>query len=1007
MSGEVMRDTSPMEPAPPMVGRLAERVLLEEQLALARAGHGRLAIVGGEAGIGKTTLARDLAVHARARGCAVLLGQSYDLMAVAPYGPWLDLFQRQGTGPGPAPTPDVFAGGLPEITNQMDVFVQVRAYLRALAESGPVLLVLEDAHWADPASLDMLRYIGVQSASIPLLVLVTYRVEELTRQNPFFRLLPNLIRETNGLRIDLKPLARRELRDFVESRYDLAESDIDRLVAYLDRHAEGNPFFVNELMRALEGEGEAGLLRGEGGWRLARIEGIVVPPLVRQVIETRVARMGNVTRDALAVAAVIGQDVLLDLWSHVAGIDEATMLDIVDRAIEGYLFNASPDGTRVQFVHALTREALYQGIAPPRRRLIHQAVARALRDRAPVDPDPIAYHFRQAGDPAAPEWLMAAGERAQRAYAWLSARDRFMAAAGLLVDIPSQQLTRARLLYRCSRLQRYSDAANGIDNLRIAARLAGSAGEKVLAAEAVYSRGLLHCFADDWENGVNEMAAGIAEMEALSPEEGRVGWTTVNWMADALPSIELPLSSDIDPAAERLIAAGINHRRGGLPWFMAAAGHLDQASGMARQFLHHVEGIESGPLVLSSSAHAHFGLGIALASAGHPEEAREAFGKARGIYDQLDHHAVIAFCYLTELNDVLIPYFAGNQAGLRQLVEQADLALDKAGGALPLELSRHRAHLAPMYLDGRWDEARLIASTFTTHGNYVLRRQVTRAIAPIAFHQGCFEEAWEHVRGLLPDGAGTAPGAAVLLDALMLQRLAVELCLATGDIGGAMDWVDANRRWLEWSNATLGRSEYEVSRARLAIRQGDAEGAKMLAGHAIERALTPRQPLALLHARRCLGDLLTSEGRRELARVELADALSLADDVESPFERARVLISLAAAQEACDNTDATRMAAEARATFEALGAAPDLAHADKVLAALAPNPLEREAHLGLTNRELDVLRLAAQGLTDVEIGERLYISSRTVSQHLRSIYGKLQIRSRAAATRFAIEHDLA
>ena len=181
----------------------------------------------------------------------------------------------------------------------------------------------------------------------------------------------------------------------------------------------------------------------------------------------------------------------------------------------------------------------------------------------------------------------------------------------------------------------------------------------------------------------------------------------------------------------------------------------------------------------------------------------------------------------------------------------------------------------------------------------------------------------------------------------------------------------------------------------------------MLVDHAIERALTPVQPLALLNARRCLGDLLVCDGQRELARVELVEALSLADAVESPFERARTLVSLADAQEACDNTDATRMAAEARATFEVLRAAPDLARADKVLVGLSSNPPEREARLGLTNRELDVLRLAAQGLTDVEIGKQLYISSRTVSQHLRSLYGKLQIRSRAAATRFAIEHDLA
>ncbi|MDQ3657819.1 MAG: AAA family ATPase, partial [Chloroflexota bacterium] len=773
-----------------MVGRLAERVLLEEQLALARAGHGRLAIVGGEAGIGKTTLARDLAVHARARGCAVLLGQSYDLMAVAPYGPWLDLFQRQGTETGSAPTPDVFAGGLPGITNQMDVFVQVRAYLQALAESGPVLLVLEDVHWADPASLDMLRYIGVHSTSIPLLVLVTYRVEELSRQNPFFRLLPNLIRETDGLRIDLKPLARRELRDFVESRYDLAESDIDRLVAYLDRHAEGNPFFVNELLRALEGEGEAGLFRREGGWRLAGIEGIVVPPLVRQVIETRVARMGNVTRDALAVAAVIGQDVLLDLWSHVAGIDEGTMLDIVDRAIEGYLFNASPDGTRVQFVHALTREALYQGIAPPRRRLIHQAVARALRDRAPVDPDPIAYHLRQARDPSAPEWLIRAGERAQRAYAWRSARDRFLEAAGLLADTHGDIVTQARLLYRCGRLQRYSDAPGGLRNLESAARLAEQAGDQVLRADAIYSQGLLRCFADDWATGVSRMAAGIEILEALSPEDGRGSWSAVNWMADALPAIDLLNAPEIDPAAGTLTAAGVNHRRGSLPWFMAVAGHLHRAREMADAFLGHVDGIDAGPLVLSNTGHSSFGLGIALSMLGQPEVARAAMGRARTIYGRLDHHAVIAFTYLTELTDIMIPWFATNLDDRQRVAYEAERALERAGEALPSGVSARRAYLPLMYLEGRWRDARALAAGSAEHGTYVLRRQVTHALAPIAYHRGDRDEAWRQIHSLLPGGSDAQPGSAVLLDALMLQRLAIDLCLDAGEADEARAWLE-------------------------------------------------------------------------------------------------------------------------------------------------------------------------------------------------------------------------
>src|SRR5262249_21668389 len=205
----------------------------------------------------------------------------------------------------------------------------------------------------------------------------------LTRLHPFYRQRPALVREAGGLRLDLRRLDGDALGDLVAGRFALPPADTARLVAYLERHAEGNPFFATELLRALQEELR---LRPTGeGWSLAALDRVVMPSLLRQVIDGRVARLGEETRQPLAIAAVIGQEVALDLWAAVAGLGDEELLAIVEQAVEAHLLEAAPDGTRVRFVHALTREALYEGVLPPRRRLWHRQVEEVLA--AGANPD--------------------------------------------------------------------------------------------------------------------------------------------------------------------------------------------------------------------------------------------------------------------------------------------------------------------------------------------------------------------------------------------------------------------------------------------------------------------------------------------------------------------------------------------------------------------------------------------------------------------------------------------
>ena len=206
-------------PTPPLFGRSEEQRLLKTALQAAIDGRGGLVVLGGEAGIGKTALARDLAATASANDVLVLSGHSYDLTNTPPYGLWLDLTSTyRPSGAVPAP-PNAFATGqIDKIASQVALFSETRAFFAALSATRPVLLVLEDCHWADPASLELLRFLGPSLAARRLLLVATYRSDELTRQHPFYRQLPSLVREADGHRIDLRRLDASSLRALIDSK---------------------------------------------------------------------------------------------------------------------------------------------------------------------------------------------------------------------------------------------------------------------------------------------------------------------------------------------------------------------------------------------------------------------------------------------------------------------------------------------------------------------------------------------------------------------------------------------------------------------------------------------------------------------------------------------------------------------------------------------------------------------------------------------------------------------
>ncbi len=200
-------------------------------------------LVGGEAGIGKSALVAAGARAAAATGALVLSGGCYDLTVTPPYGPWREL--AAGSGPRPAcpPLPGVLAGDERDADGRPGaLFAQVRAFLASVAAARPVTVVLEDLHWADPATSTSSGSSPAMLATVPLLLVATYRADELTRHHPLYQLLPVLVREARAERLDLRRLDEAAVRGLVAARYPAAGARAARLVAHLQAYAEGNPF---------------------------------------------------------------------------------------------------------------------------------------------------------------------------------------------------------------------------------------------------------------------------------------------------------------------------------------------------------------------------------------------------------------------------------------------------------------------------------------------------------------------------------------------------------------------------------------------------------------------------------------------------------------------------------------------------------------------------------------------------------------------------------------------
>ena len=426
----------PDRPGDSFVGREREQAALVAGLDDALAGAGRLFLLSGDPGIGKSRLADQFATHARAEGVPVLAGRCWEAGGAPAYWPWVEALGSYVRAEEPDHVrrhaghvaPDL-AQLLPEVGELFDdlppvlstdpevarfrLFDGVASFLKSAAGDRALVLILDDLHVADTPSLLLLRFLARTLGDSRLLVVAAYRDVDPVLADPLAATLAEIAREPVARRLQLNGLVEHEVVVLIERTVEGGAPEGVSTAIY--EETEGNPFFVGEVVRLLVAEGALADAAVPGGW-----EGRV-PEGVKEVIRRRLGHISETCAETLVIASILGRDFELEALGRATGLDRDAVLEILDEAARERLVTDVPGvGTRRRFAHALIRDTLYDDISSGRRAQLERRVGEALESLYGSDVEPhlaeLAHHF-QAAIPAAGmakaiDYARRAGDRA-------------------------------------------------------------------------------------------------------------------------------------------------------------------------------------------------------------------------------------------------------------------------------------------------------------------------------------------------------------------------------------------------------------------------------------------------------------------------------------------------------------------------------------------------------------------------------------------------------------------
>ena len=462
------------------VGRQKEMGELKAALEDGLSGRGRMVTLVGEPGIGKTRTAEELVTYAGLRGCQVLWGRCYEEQGVPPYWPWVQAIRsyvreqepeqlRSEMGSGAADIAEIVSEvreRLPDLkpSPQLDspesarfrLFDSIVTFLKGASQGKPLVLVLEDLHWADMPSLLLLEFFTRELTGARLLLVGTYRDVELNRQHPLSETLAQLTRERVFDRILLRGLSEGDVGRFLEVTSGI--SPPRGLVRAVYTQTEGNPLFVTEVVRLLVQEGE---LSPEKAGERESWE-VRIPEGVKEVVGRRLNRLSQRCNETLTVASVIGREFTLgQLDRLIDDLNQDMLLDVLEEGLSSRVIEEMPTAVgRYQFTHALIQETLVDELSLTRRVRLHARIAEMLEelyaDNLEARAAELAHHFAQAetihGTDKLVRYSMMAGERGLLAYAYEEALGHFQRALASKEGQPMDAET-ATLLFGLGRAQ--------------------------------------------------------------------------------------------------------------------------------------------------------------------------------------------------------------------------------------------------------------------------------------------------------------------------------------------------------------------------------------------------------------------------------------------------------------------------------------------------------------------------------------------------------------------------
>ena len=883
-----------------LIGRRNELDRLRRLWSEALAGECVLALISGEPGVGKTRLARELIATARLAGATVLRGGCYEYEATTPYLPLVEALREWVREESPERLRAVVDTSAPEIVHmapeaegilgppsprppltpgeeRLRLFDSLaRAFQRMAAPNG-LLIFLDDLHWADSGTLQLLHYLLRHLRHDRVLILVGYREVELDRTHPLAEAIVEWNRGRRAVRLALGRLSQEESAAMLASLFQ-AETVSPEFVEAIQRETEGNPFFIEEVVKALI---ESGVVYREGGrWERKAIEELAIPQSVKEAIGRRLNRLDPATLNMLHAAAVIGKTFSFDLLADSLAADEGDLLPALEQATAAQLVTPV-EGEAFVFTHDKIRETLYDELNPIRRRRLHQHIGEALERRRGSDSraraQDLAYHFTAAGDSRRGlEYSLQAAEQARKLYAW---------------DEAIQFLTTAR------------ECALGLEQTEEVARLdaliGATNGDKGQFRDAIAAyRRALEATVEPRERArlkihLGDMYTMIGDGQALAI------------LNETIAELD-PESQRLELASARAQLARHHHYAAEFP---RALELLDQA----RPVLEEIGDMHMLTRTLAHYAGAYQHLGrieesnrwaerlIQLGeSSGH------TFAAAVG-HEYLAENSNVCGLFERAADEARLDRQLGERVGSLDRVAWSDFSLAWAlGGLGQLEAAEQTARDGLEIAD-RIGEGRL---AIWLHGTLV----VTLA------DRGRFEEAELLLQDLIARSDD--------LHQAMLQTFArfaaAYLALRRGDPGSAYPLLEDALRLAEASQIVGARLFVGGVMAETCFALGRAGQAQTVAAAHLEIARRAGAFREQVRALRVLAAVSLAAGDRSQALDQVEQAMALHQDRSDPIELGRTLVLRSSIRLAQGDAAAARSDLnEALAIFDRIGAVPD------------------------------------------------------------------------------------